>query len=215
MTGRVIVWPGGMVWGSDRENLKIFAVCFSEFVSSSVRLVKLIFTIVNSSYEAGKDCLEIEKIGLETLYSNLTVKEQNGNLIAFEEGGGMIQFGWNPSKKIVKIVSLNNSLTTSAGVFDDCLNAKVESTTREKYIFDKEIIKMIDYYQTDYRSFKDFLGIPPGNEFSFSFEYSNGSVINSGQKNVSISVRAEQEFFTYMDAKGDLGLGSFTVEAWR
>jgi hypothetical protein len=84
-----------------------------------------------------------------------------------------------------------------------------------KNIFEVNIIGSIDEYENDYENLKEDLEIPPGTEFSFSFEYNNGTIIKPEEKIPdSINVHAEENSIQYLDRYANVLLGNLVIKIW-
>jgi hypothetical protein len=83
-----------------------------------------------------------------------------------------------------------------------------------EYIFETRILDMINNYTTNYEGLKEELKIPTGSEFSFSFTYDNGTIIEVGEEEVSTSIYAQETPIQYVNEKADIQFGFITIKVW-
>lgn len=85
---------------------------------------------------------------------------------------------------------------------------------KDKYIFEKKIIELINEYETDYENLKDDLNVAPGTEFGFSFTYNNETMIGTGGKKISTNVYSKEIPIQYIDENKNILSGFITINVW-
>ena len=87
-------------------------------------------------------------------------------------------------------------------------------TRTNERIFETKIIDSVNIYKIDYENFKSDLKIPAGSEFGFSFTYDNGTIIGTEEKNISISIYAEEIPIQYIDTDANFSPGFINIKVW-
>jgi len=93
-------------------------------------------------------------------------------------------------------------------------NYSIGVTKKENYIFDVELINLINKYENNYLAFKSELKIPAGTDFAFNFESDNGTIISTSEKDITTSIYAEEVPIQYMDKNAKINYGFLTVKIW-
>jgi len=83
-----------------------------------------------------------------------------------------------------------------------------------EYLFESKIINLINEYGAGYADLKEKLKIPLGSEFGFSITYDNGTIIGTGEKNLSINVYAEEIPIRYVDDEANINFGFMNIKVW-
>jgi hypothetical protein len=153
-------------------------------------------------------------------------------IIIKNENGDMEEAHWNPSDFANLIINRKNSdekffeiyhspefdvleeKTISSCTAISSSNYDISTITAEKSIFEKNIYELIDYYRDNYESLKNELKLPPGNEFSFGFVQSNGTVIEVTQGEVSTNVYAEEFPIQYINNQANIQSGFINLKVW-
>ncbi len=115
-----------------------------------------------------------------------------------------------------QISSINDSPSDLSNcIFVSDANYTIGTINTASYIFLDNIVNLTDYYLTDYDTLKTALKIPPGTEFEFNFEQSNGTEI-SVQQNISSSVNvyAESVPEQYVDDNYNIQTGFINIKVW-
>lgn len=150
--------------------------------------------------------------------NRVIAKNDDGNVLdakilgqdLFVERGGAV---------FLKIYSSEEFDITETGTMTDCGQLSEGSgyvlglVRTEKDIFEKGIIQLFEDYNNNYGSLKEELNIP-SNEFSLGFAYANGTVISTEEKEVSVSVFADEIPVQYISRNAARELGSLNVGIW-
>lgn len=177
----------------------------------SANLIRV--TITNSSNPTGYDCLKVDNTELEVLGLDSIVKDENNNFINSNSLNGFLKIAWT-GETFFKVYYSEESFKDFPTSNNNCADSIIESVRTKEYIFETKVIKLKEEYESDYENLKDELKIPDGSEFSFSFTYSNGTIIGIGEKEVSTSVYAKKIPIQYIDEEANVLLGFITIKVW-
>jgi len=182
---------------------------------------------------SGKDCIKIQNdiyTRLEEIFGEdfdeefLLIKDETGLVYGYARSGqGIIidtdETADNPSS-FFKIQASNEidpspqtdavgctPITDTSGIFG--------LITTGDWIFESKIIEMLDFYEEGYSLFKsDILKISAENEFAYSFEYFNGTIITTPEKDIFTSVYVSEVPILYLDLEGNINSGVITIKTW-
>ena len=190
--------------------------------NTSAELTTVSIQIDNSKNPSGQSCIKLEDFFILSGASfNIKVKNETNSL---QEA-----YASPPHLMIVRKVGANTFFKAySSPEFEKIENKTISpcfsmayntyytfgSITTTKYVFEKEIYKLIEYYKTDYEKLKNELNIPPGNEFGFVFVQSNGTKIEVGNASKSVSVYAGEVPVQYVDDIANIHSGFINVRVW-
>lgn len=87
---------------------------------------------------------------------------------------------------------------------------------KEQYVFKKRVEEFVNEYGTEegYENLKTELKIPRGTEFGLSFTESNGSVIETIEREISGDVFAREIPIQYVDDEANILLGVMNIKVW-
>ena len=95
----------------------------------------------------------------------------------------------------------------------------IEAITIDKYIFEKDIQDLMNRYTVgEYEQLKTDLNIPPGTEFEFSFEKSDGNLIEPTPNAIKLkpaNVYVEETPVQYVDADANIQSGFIKIAVWE
>ncbi|MEK6913263.1 MAG: hypothetical protein AABW47_01165 [Nanoarchaeota archaeon] len=95
----------------------------------------------------------------------------------------------------------------------------IEAITIDKYIFEKDIQDLMNRYTVgEYEQLKTDLNIPPGTEFEFSFEKSDGNLIEPDPTTIKLKpadVYVEETPVQYVDADANIQSGFIKIAVWE
>ena len=162
--------------------------------TSSVQVISSTITI-----NADKNCVELEDLLNELkIDSSNIVKDEyeeiaQANLTQGKQDNLLIN-RINSSYNFFKIYNSIEFENMTEKTIPGCQplelykNYSLGVTKKENYIFDVELINLINKYENNYLAFKNELKIPEGNDFAFSFKLSNGTIISTSEKDVTTSI---------------------------
>ncbi len=92
---------------------------------------------------------------------------------------------------------------------------RLGSLKSEEEIFESMIIKIADKYENNLSGLKEDLNMAGVNEFGFSFEYSDGTVISVGQEEiVNLDVYVSDSQIQYINNNASREVGHLNVRVW-
>jgi hypothetical protein len=106
--------------------------------------------------------------------------------------------------------SLGDTTTSCTSLTD----YSIGSVTVGSYVFETEVNQFISLYNSSYDELKQYLKIPPGNEFGFGFIKSDGTKIEVGTAPQSISVYTDQVPVQYVDSSANILSGFINIKVW-
>lgn len=173
-------------------------------------------TVTISATPDSADCLQIDNTVLGVSELNASVKDGGGALVDLENTGNYLIIDWTGNQDFFKIYYSEEEFKDYSSSFT-CSNTEiiiVSSLKTEKKIFETKIISFISLYESNYGEIKEVLKIPSGDEFSFSFTYSNGTVISPIEENPSVNIYAENINIQYIDKEANINSGILTIRVW-
>lgn len=94
----------------------------------------------------------------------------------------------------------------------------ISAVSKSDYIFEDEIIKLIDYYNYEsdnYQYLKNKFNIPSSTDFGFIFKLSNGSEISAVKKiPLRTNVYVKEKSIRYMNNKAEVISGFIKIKVW-
>jgi len=176
----------------------------------------IILTIINTTDNSDTKCLIVDNTdSIVPSGFYFIVKDSQNNPIISNEVSPNLEINWTDHEEnFFKVYGGEKSLTSYTGVVENCTQASIESVRTDEHIFSSEINRMINDYEDNYMNFKTSLNTPPEDDFSFSFNYNNGTSVGTGQKNVSIDVFAKKISIQYIDEEANINLGELIINVW-
>jgi hypothetical protein len=83
----------------------------------------------------------------------------------------------------------------------------------EIYVFEEKIISLLEEY-SDYDQLKSDLNIPNGTDLGVGFIFSNGTLINTTEKDVSTNIYVTEKQVNYVDSQGKILSGKLRIRVW-
>ena len=174
-------------------------------------------TISNNSDPLLYDCLQIDNTALDTNGMSSSIKDSGGSQVDFKNTGNYLNINWINNQPFFKIYYSEEEFKDYSSSFT-CSSTEtnyiVSSLKTNKKIFETKIINFTDIYENYYEDIKDILKIPAGSEFGFKFTYSNGTVIETANKDISLNIYAEKIPIQYVDREANINSGSLTIKVW-
>lgn len=182
-------------------------------------------TIVTISIDEGysvppiKDCLNINHVeGVGNLDS--IVRNETG-IVKSDSYPTYLKIEWpDHNKRFFKIYYSEESFNDFPFEGGDCVSPgegtdyMIESIKTNEKIFETKIIEFMNLYENSYEDVKEMLNFPAGNEFGFSFTYSNETTIGIEEINISLDIYTEDVPVQYVNKSANVNLGYLTVIVW-
>jgi hypothetical protein len=131
-------------------------------------------------------------------FANLVIDRKNKNNLFFEVYFSSVFNGLN-----VSTMSCNSVVS----------DYNISLVRTNKYVFERNMYNLIDYYKNNYEDLKKEFKVPPGNEFGFGFKQSNGTVIEVGGKGTA-DIYAREIPIQYFEDKANVQSGFINVRVW-
>jgi hypothetical protein len=165
--------------------------------------------------EGDKDCVKFSASEFEN-YSYYVVQKNRQIMEATKEGNELkIKYDETPAT-LFKIYfsdrffeGPNANLTGLT-----CVEAQMKNIQKRKEIFEEKIILMKKNYQYTYDNLKNSLRIPSEKDFGFEFEYPNGTILSTGEKEIFGEVYVEEIPINYFSTEGNFLEGKIRLRVW-
>jgi len=95
-----------------------------------------------------------------------------------------------------------------------CIAPVSKSILTKTYIFEERLKKLRENYENNYKTLKDNLGIPNGDDFDFGFVYENETIIGLEEKNITRNVFVVETSLHYINKNADINAGTLKVKIW-
>jgi hypothetical protein len=176
-------------------------------------------TSIDESYSPGTSCISIPVVsGTENM--NAIVKDEDNNITDSVKTSSSFKIAFS-GQTFFKVLYSNESFVSSGASLGSCASPDESSgeysvgfTRTKEYIFENKILEAMTAYEEDYDDLKESLNIQNGGEFEFSFVNSSGGIVGTLQKNVSISVYAEEIPIQYINTTADISSGFLNIRVW-
>ena len=149
------------------------------------------------------------------------VKNDAGSVLQASKNGNSLFVSKNSNDFFLKIHESEEFAGASGNAISPCQSLNEGGSgynfgfvKTNKQIFETKIIKLINDYKNDYETLKGMLGVAPGNEFGFSFTYSNETIIKTEEKNISVSVYINEIPIQYISKNAAGEPGFLNIKAW-
>ncbi len=185
----------------------------ANFTSASIQ-------IESSKNPPGQSCLELENFFiLSDMPFNAIIKNETNNIQeAYVNFANLLivrKAGTNIFFKVYASPEFSPLQTkTMSCFFMRSSNYNIGSITTRRYVFEKSMNELVDYYNSDYERLKDEFKIPPGTEFGFDFVQSNGTRIKVGQPPSNTNVYTQEAPVQYIDYEANILSGFINVKVW-
>ena len=180
-------------------------------------------TSISVTMNAGpQTCVELRDFFTITEISDrVIVKNDAGSVLNALKNGNSLFVPKNSNDFFIKIHESEEFDVIADGTINPCQPLSEGSSgytiglvKTNKQIFETKIIKLISDYKNDYETLKEMLGVAPGDEFGFSFTYSNENIIKTEEKNISVSVYVSEIPIQYISKNAAREQGSLNIKAW-
>ncbi len=209
--------------GSKRTLLNEISLVLIENMSSNFTSMSV---SINSTTNPSTNCISLEGILIYSEISpNVIVKDisQQKQLVYYDpkNDGSNIRINRSSLDQLFcKIYSspefdkIPQTSTSSCTTLPFGVGYKIGSWNSGKYIFEKNILPLVEQYNQDYAGLKNSLHISPGNEFGFEF------VLNDGTRIPAFSNLPKQIFtlkkflFSIFDGDANILSGFINIKIW-
>jgi hypothetical protein len=172
--------------------------------------------------EEDKICVQLLDFFTKTEIGNrIIVKNEDGSVLSaiISDDDESLYVPKNSGDSFIKIHESNEFNPLGDGKIEDCEELKEDQydlglVKTNKQIFETKIIELINNYNTDYEALKEKLNVETGGEFGFSFTYNNGTIIGTKERDISISVYADNTPIQYISENADSNSGYLNVKVW-
>lgn len=177
-------------------------------------------TIVSVFVESQPNCVELVNFLSKTEMNNKTITRSDSGILTSGVSGENLQVDtegitffkvYGSDEFPEKTGSLGSCQTISEG---NGYTLGLVKTTKE--IFETKMIEFIQDYNSNYDSLKEGFGLGL-NEFSFEFEYNNGTIISLQYKGIipdSASVYSDEIPTKYISKNAVEESGTLTIKVW-
>jgi hypothetical protein len=83
----------------------------------------------------------------------------------------------------------------------------------KKYVFENKLLQLISEY-SNYTKIKEELKVPEGSDFGISFSDSNGSIMRTTEKDVTVNIYSDEKQIEYVDSNGNIKSGKLMIKIW-
>jgi len=175
--------------------------------------------------KAPQNCVEIENLIEEIgINSRIIVKDESEDIsqayISKKDSNNLLINRDDSENTFFKIYSSEEFEELETSEINPCKTLKKDDgyslglTRKDKYIFEKRVIGLIERYNEEYESLKEELKIPLGSEFGFSFAYSNGTITGTEEKEISANIYADEIPMQYIDEDANILSGFINIRVW-
>ncbi|MEK6760437.1 MAG: hypothetical protein AABX93_00785 [Nanoarchaeota archaeon] len=187
-------------------------------------------TIVNASQVSSQSCIILSAIiggasnQIDSSDSdNLKIKGYNGENFYYEVQSGDLEIGtWNPTDLaedgfLIKLYYSDEIVKDSGDSGSSCgvTPYSIKLWKEKKQIFESKIISVMEQYESNYEQMKTDFNFPDGNEFIFSFELGDRTILEpSGIEIPSTEIYAATFPIEYLDDELNSQMGFLTIKVW-
>jgi hypothetical protein len=180
---------------------------------------------LNVSTNTGKECIQLDGFMNNFDFdNNLVVRNQEGDFaesaVAINKEDLRITRDDNLDK-FFKVYYSENFDYVGHGSDWDCeklsegaAGYSLGVTKNETYVFEEKIYTLLERYDGWYDDFKDRLGIPRNFEFGFGLVYSNGSVVETENIDLSKDIYVKEVPIQYVSTQGKIESGFLKLKTW-
>lgn len=90
----------------------------------------------------------------------------------------------------------------------------IRTIITDKKLSEKKVIENLALYENDYDTLDDALEISQGDNFGFSFIYSNGTAIGTDESDLNIDIKSEATNLLYVNKQGGIEEGTLILKVW-
>jgi hypothetical protein len=168
-----------------------------------------VVTIFKSS-EGGYNCVSFDASEFPDYY----VVREDGNIVNSEKVGDDLRMEYGQEDTLFKIYFSEEGFNDYPTSNSDCVSASIDSISAREEILQGSVMEMQGRYQGFYEELKSSLGVPSEKEFSFTFEYANGSLVEPGKSEAFGNVYTKEVSVIYVDLDGNFVEGKLRLRLW-
>ncbi|MBT4376119.1 hypothetical protein HOD29_01975 [archaeon] len=184
------------------------------FVKNNISEEVVIVNVKNSSSRGVENCLSFLKNEVPLSSAYFTVKDFEGDSTNSLEQSGTIYISWS-GESLFKIYFANESFdkTILEGTLN-CQVAEVGSVIETEKILERNILEVLEYYETNYTELKQSLNVPLEDEFGIKFKYSNGTILGEDSNQIKEEIYVEELQVNYLDLEATEKRGYLILSIW-
>lgn len=180
----------------------------TNFIRSLMDNVTIVNIFENTS---GYDCITIDVGNFENYSSYVVMK--NNQIVDSYKTGVDLKIDYDGEAGLFKIYFSENNITHTPLTSSDCITSEIKSVQIRNEIFEKKILSAKDDYLY-YTALKNSLGFPYEKDFSFEFEYDNGTTITTRSRPILGEVYVREIPINYFSQNGSYLNGKLRLKVW-
>jgi hypothetical protein len=148
----------------------------------------------------------------EAYYSSALGTGGDANAIRINRGNKESRFFrvyYSPEFNVLPETSCN-----PLSELDKTTGYEIGSIQTGRYVFKKNILALIDTYNSDYGELKNFFNVPPGSEFGFTFVESGSTKTTATQTSKAPEIYVKETPVQYIDEQANVLSGFINLEVW-
>jgi len=201
-----ILWQENFFLEGKQSVIKNLEKNFIEEIKSNV----VIATVFENA--SGYDCVSFDASDFEN-YSYYIVKE-NEQIVGAYKTENILKMEYDGTPTLFKVYFSDSSFEGNTTSNSNCISSDIKYIQKRKEIFEEKILETDDYYKSAYDYLKEDLKIPYERDFGFEFEYENGTIIKTEEKNILGEIYVEEIPIHYFDAGGNFLEGKIRLKVW-
>ena len=197
------------------ENLKTELI---EEISSD--LTSLTVTVVDE--DLTETCLQFVNLEGDTGSGKILIQNEEGQTLEpFISSGNVYVDRDDANFDFFKISVSEEFAQANTGTLEGCAELskgasgyEIGLLKTEKNIFQSQVEQVLVEYGTDYETLKTGLKVPRINEFGLGFVYESGTIVETVNPVVRISVYSQRTPVRYIDEEGNKKSGDLEIRVW-
>jgi len=206
----VVINPKLSVQNEKEESISYIENAILERISAEMKIIT-----IKLEFVLGMPCIELTDLltNLE-IGTNLIIKDEEDNLLESTSDGTSLQITRGDiSDDFFKIYysSEFNELESGSGCFPR--DYELGLVKEEKHIFESNIIDLIKEYE-NYEELKEEFNIPKDIDFGYGIKLSNGTILETEEKNISTNIYLKETPVIYINSEGNMESGFLRIIVW-
>jgi len=167
----------------------------------------------------GGSCLKLDNSEGKINGEKLVVKDDVKNNLSYYISGDFfyVEKGVGENEKFFKVY-YSEEFASASSVLEGCdevgENYEVSLLPKKEYIFEGNVLVLLEQHNTDYETLKEDFNVPADSEFGFSFTYENGTIIGTEDKEVQTNIYVNEIPVQYVDEVANISSGFISVKVW-